>query len=61
MIVARFVSGLSACSWVAFTVLYTNYYPPGQTARAMGHIAFCNGLSIMTASFLGGWLADHYG
>lgn len=61
MVAARFVSGLSACSWVAFTVLYAGYYPPGQTARAMGHIAFCNGLSIMAASFLGGWLADHYG
>jgi predicted MFS family arabinose efflux permease len=61
MIAARFVSGLSACSWVAFTVLYSGYYPPGQTARAMGHISFVNGLSIMTASFLGGWLADHHG
>lgn len=61
MIAARFVSGLSACSWVAFTVLFSGYYPPGQTARAMGHISFVNGLSIMSASFLGGWLADHYG
>ena len=26
----------------------------------MGHIAFCNGISITAASFLGGWLADHY-
>jgi predicted MFS family arabinose efflux permease len=61
MIAARFVSGISACSWVTFTVLYASYYPPDQTARAMGHIAFCNGISIMAASFLGGWLADHYG
>ena len=61
MIVARFVSGISACSWVAFTVLYSGYYPPGQTTRAMGHISFVNGLSIMSSTYLGGWLADHYG
>ncbi|MBE82604.1 MAG: hypothetical protein CME21_08555 [Gemmatimonadetes bacterium] len=61
MVVARFVSGISACAWVAFTVLYSTYYPPHQLVRAMGHIAFCNGLSIMSASFLGGILADHLG
>ncbi len=61
MVAARFVSGISACSWVAFTVLYAGYYPPVETARAMGHISFVNGLSIMSASYLGGWLADHYG
>ena len=55
--VALFLSGVSACAWVAFTVLFASYYPPGQTTRPMGHITFCNGFSIMAATFLGGWLA----
>lgn len=57
----RFVSGISACAWVTFTVLYASYYPEGDTTRAMGHLAFCNGVSIMVASFVGGWLAEHLG
>ena len=61
MIAARFLSGLSACAWVTFTILFASYYPSDQTPRAMGHIAFVNGISIMVASFFGGWLADTYG
>lgn len=57
MVLARLLSGVSACAWVAFTVLFASYYPPGQTTRPMGHITFCNGFSIMAATFLGGWLA----
>ena len=52
MVGMRLLSGVSACAWVAFTVLFAGYYPPGQTTRAMGHIAFSNGFSIMAASFL---------
>lgn len=61
MVLMRLLSGVSACAWVAFAVLFAGYYPPGQTTRAMGHITFCNGFSIMAASFLGGWLADTFG
>jgi MFS family permease len=61
MVVSRLVSGLSACAWVVFTVLYASYLPPGRTTAAMGELALVNGLSIMAASFLGGWLADSFG
>jgi MFS family permease len=61
MVGARLISGVSACAWVAFTVLYPSYLPPGRTTKAIGELSFVNGVSIMTASLLGGWLADVLG
>jgi predicted MFS family arabinose efflux permease len=61
MIGARFISGVSACAWVAFTVLFASYFPPSETTKAMGYISFCNSLSIMVATYIGGRLADAYG
>ncbi len=61
MIGTRFVSGIAACSWVAFSVLFASYFPPGKTTRAMSYIMFCNSLSVMSATYVGGRLADAYG
>jgi MFS family permease len=58
---ARFMAGLSACAWVAFTVLFANYFPPNATAKAMGYISFCNHLAIIGATSLGGALAEAHG
>tara|TARA_B100001123_G_scaffold184963_1_gene211748 strand:+ start:5416 stop:6633 length:1218 start_codon:yes stop_codon:yes gene_type:complete len=61
MVGARFVSGISACAWVAFTVLFSSYFPSSHTTRAMGYITFCNTLSVMGATFLGGQIAESFG
>lgn len=61
MVGMRFVSGISACAWVAFTVLFASYFPPGKTTQAMGTITLCNTLSVMSATAIGGRLADVYG
>ena len=61
MVGARLMSGIAACAWVAFSVLFASYFPPGQSARAMSYITFCNSLSVMMATYTGGWLADQYG
>jgi MFS family permease len=58
---ARFLSGISACAWVAFTVLFASYFPNHQTMKAMGYLAFCNSIAVMSASYIGGLLADTYG
>ena len=58
MLGGRFLAGVAACAWVAFSVLFASYFPPGQAARAMSYIMFCNSTSVMTATFIGGWLAD---
>ncbi|MFT5369955.1 MAG: MFS family permease, partial [Candidatus Latescibacterota bacterium] len=61
MVGARFLSGIAACSWVAFSVLFASYFPAHRTSEAMSYITFCNTLSIMVSTFLGGWIADLHG
>ncbi|MBT5832862.1 MAG: MFS transporter, partial [Candidatus Latescibacteria bacterium] len=61
MVGARFLSGIAACAWVAFSVLFASYFPAQKTSQAMSYITFCNTLSIMVATFIGGWIADVYG
>jgi MFS family permease len=61
MVGARFIAGLSACAWVAFTVLFASYFRPYEVTKAMGYLAFCNSLSVMAANYIGGLLADAYG
>ncbi|MHB1313863.1 MAG: MFS transporter [Christensenellales bacterium] len=36
IIVMRFIIGVSASCWVCFTVLYSSYFPPGESVRAVG-------------------------
>lgn len=59
--VARFLSGLAACAWVAFTVLFASYFPVTETMRSMGRISLSNSLAIMTSTLLGGALAKSFG
>ncbi len=61
MVGARFMTGVAACAWVVYSVLFASYFPPGETIRAMGYIVFCNNISIVAATFIGGRLADAYG
>jgi len=52
MVVARFITGISACAWVAFSVLFASYFPPRDTTRAMSYISFCTTLSVMGSSYV---------
>lgn len=57
----RALSGVSASMWVAFTVLYSNYYPDEQSTKAMSLITFSSGLAQMLSTYIGGKVADIYG
>ena len=61
MVGARFISGIAACAWVAFSVLFASYFPSAQATRAMAYITFCNNLAVMSATYVGGRLADAWG
>jgi MFS family permease len=61
MVGARFLAGVAACAWVAFTVLFASYFPAHDTTKAMGYLSFCNSLSMMVATYAGGSLAETYG
>src|SRR5699024_3236384 len=39
-LLARKLAGGGAASWVAFTVMYTNFIPPEKVTAAMGSISF---------------------
>jgi len=49
ILAARALAGVSAASWVAFTVLYPSYFTAEKVHRAMGSISFI----VVLAQFLG--------
>ena len=58
---ARTLTGVAAAGWVAISVLFASYYPAGNTSRAMAIIMSVNTLSLVTATFIGGIVADYFG
>ena len=61
LIVFRGVLGISAATWVAFTVLFASYFPANQSPKAMGVITAINGISLITVNGLGGQIAQMWG
>jgi len=61
LVVFRGVLGISASTWVAFTVLYASYLPPDETPKAMGVVSAINGISLTIAIGLGGLIAQFWG
>ena len=58
---ARTLTGVAAAGWVALSVLFASYYPTGKISRSMAIIMSVNTLSLVTATFVGGILAEHFG
>jgi predicted MFS family arabinose efflux permease len=56
-----FVAGMAASTWVAFTVLFANYFPLGQVGRSMGLIIFSTRLSQTVSNYAGGVIAERCG
>lgn len=61
LVVARAITGVAACGWVAITVMYSGYYPPAQAARAIAAMGLTNGLGQVVATYAGGLAAEAYG
>ncbi|MDE2816623.1 MAG: MFS transporter, partial [Chloroflexota bacterium] len=59
--VFRGVLGISAATWVAFTVLYASYFPSDETPKAMGIMSAINGLSLIVVHLAGGQIAESWG
>lgn len=58
---ARSTAGVSASTWVAFTVLYASYFPKRQTTRAMSQISLMTVAGQLIGMGLSGYLADEWG
>ena len=61
LVVFRGVLGISAATWVAFTVLFASYFPPVQSPKAMGILTAINGVSLIIVNGLGGQMAQMWG
>jgi MFS family permease len=57
----RVLSGVCASTWVAFTVLYANYFAQSGAIRAMGSISFMTVSGQLIGMALSGWMAQTYG
>jgi len=61
LIVGRAISGISAATWVAITVMYSEYFAADQTTRAMAQLTVLSGVAQLASTSVGGWLADAFG
>ena len=61
LVAFRGVLGISAATWVAFTVLFASYFPPNQSPKAMGVVTAINGISLIIVNGLGGQIAEMWG
>ena len=56
-----FTAGMAASTWVAFTILFANYFPLSLAGRSMGLIFFCTRLSQAITNYAGGAIAERWG
>jgi len=61
LLVARSLAGVTAATWVTFTILGSSYYKPDETIRSIGLLNAANGFGRMAALLLGGLFAEWLG
>ncbi len=61
LVVWRAMTGLGAAAWVAFTVLFSSYFPPEKAPRAMSQVTFISAFGQMTSTYAGGLIAQQWG
>ena len=61
MLVGRAMAGAAAATWVAFTVLFSSYFPSQDASKAMGLAMFYTNLGQILATYIGGYLAELLG
>ena len=61
LLAARLLTGASVAGWVAITVLFSSYYSPDNTAKAMSRIMTVWAAGLVLGTFSGGVVADFWG
>lgn len=61
MVFWRGITGVGAAAWVAFTVLFSSYFPPDRAPQAMSRVVFISGISQMVSTYAGGLIAQQWG
>ncbi|WP_245805804.1 MFS transporter [Bacillus alkalicellulosilyticus] len=57
----RAVAGISAATWVAFTVLYASYFSKNEATKAMGMISFVTVAGQLAGMAFSGIVVDTFG
>ncbi|WP_100331153.1 MFS transporter [Bacillus xiapuensis] len=61
VLIARLLAGVTAAMWVMATVLYSYYYRPGQSSKAMGTIQFITVATQFFSMAICGYLVHLWG
>lgn len=61
MFVCRILAGVAASTWVAFTVMFTGYFPEEESGKAIAQINGFNNTGKLLAFFLGSASATAFG
>ncbi|MFY9424488.1 MAG: MFS transporter [Bacillota bacterium] len=61
LMLLRGLAGVAAASWVAFTVLFSSYFPPARSAQAIGTITVYLNAGNTLGLLLGGRIAHFLG
>ncbi|NLM13852.1 MAG: MFS transporter [Epulopiscium sp.] len=61
LLTGRFLAGVAAATWVNFTVMFSGYYKPSESTKAIGIINSANMLGQFAAVLLGGILSLYLG
>ncbi len=61
LVVFRGLAGVAAATWAVFTVLFSDYYAPADSHRAMTIMQVVSGVGQIVAALLGGWVASSWG
>jgi MFS family permease len=61
LVASRCILGLSAATWVAYSVLFASYFPLNRSAHAMSLLAFAGGAAQAISGLAGGFLSQNFG
>jgi len=61
LFVTRLLAGVSAATWVAFTILFSSYFNDNEATKAMGIINSFNAVGQLSAMIIGGIIASIFG
>lgn len=61
LLLARFLAGVAAATWINYTVMFSSYYESSQVSKAMGIINSTNKAGQFAAVLAGGFISLYLG
>ncbi|MGC9063839.1 MAG: MFS transporter [bacterium] len=61
LLIFRGISGISAATWVDFTVLFSSYFDPSKVIASLSLLNFYSQIGQLVANLLSGFIAQRFG